>query len=52
MLFAAVYYLYTARSDDIKNTAQISLKLTRKKTNNKTTPGKNIYEFIVNFYPI
>ena len=35
MLFAEVYYLYTGWSDDIKNTAQIALKLTTKKTNKR-----------------
>ena len=35
MLYAEVYYLYTGRSDDIKNTAQIALKLTKTKETNK-----------------
>jgi len=35
MLFAEVYYLYAGWSVDIKNTAQIALKLTKKKKTNK-----------------
>ena len=45
MLFAEVYYLFTGRSDDIKNTAQIALKLT-KKEDKQSTLGKNIYTYL------